>query len=193
MNFKIYAANFNDTLQHVNPQEIANCVSLLKEAYYNNKHVFIFGNGGSGANASHICEDLSKGILHDFKNQKRLKVMSLTDNTPAILAWANDNGYENIFVEQMKNFAEHGDVAIGLSGSGNSQNVIKAIEYANEIGMQTIGCTGYDGGRLKQIARYGLHAPSFNMGTVEAIHLVIFHHIIETLYSQFKSLLDITQ
>jgi len=148
----------------------------------------MFGNGGSGANASHVCEDLNKGTIHDFENQKRLKVMSLTDNTPAILAWANDNGYESIFVEQMKNFAQPGDLAIGLSGSGNSANVIKAIEYANTVEMQTIGCTGYDGGALKQIARYSLHVPSFNMGITEAIHLIIFHHIIETLYSEFKSL-----
>jgi len=185
MNLKTYTRDFNDVLQCVNPQEVDACISLLKEAYDNNRQVFIFGNGGSGANASHICEDLAKDTLQNFDTQKRLRVMSLTDNTSAILAWANDNGYESIFAEQMKNFAQAGDIAIAISGSGNSPNVLCAVEYANNHGLATVGCTGYDGGKLQDLAQHNIHIPSHNMGMVESVHLIIFHYIIKTLKGRF--------
>jgi D-sedoheptulose 7-phosphate isomerase len=129
-----------------------------------------------------LCEDLGKGTLHDFEGQKRLKVMSLTDNAPYILAWANDEGYERIFVEQLKNFAEPGALLIAISGSGNSANVLRAVEYANANGMTTFGVTGYDGGQLKHISQKCLHVPSYNMGAVEAVHGIVFHYLVEALY-----------
>jgi D-sedoheptulose 7-phosphate isomerase len=163
-------------------------VDLVEEAYVKEKTVFIIGNGGSGANASHLCEDLGKGTLHDFEKQRRLKVMSLTDNTPYILAWGNDTAYDRIFVEQLKNFVEKGAVLIAISGSGNSPNVISAIEYANTHGMKTLGVTGYDGGKLKKMAHHNVHVPSWNMGMVESVHSALFHYLLDSLYHKFKAL-----
>jgi D-sedoheptulose 7-phosphate isomerase len=163
-------------------------VDLVTEAYILEKTVFIIGNGGSGANASHLCEDLGKGTLHDFEKQRRLKVMSLTDNTPYILAWGNDTAYDRIFVEQLKNFVEKDSLLIAISGSGNSPNVINCIEYANSHGMKTLGVTGYDGGKLKKIAHHNLHVPSWNMGMVESVHSTLFHYLLDICFHKFKAL-----
>jgi D-sedoheptulose 7-phosphate isomerase len=112
--------------------------------------------------------------------------MSLTDNAPYMLAWANDEGYERVFVEQLKNFAEPGALLVAISGSGNSPNVLRAVEYANQHGMRTFGVTGFDGGRLKRTAQQSLHVPSTNMGAVEAVHDVVFHYLVEALYREFR-------
>jgi D-sedoheptulose 7-phosphate isomerase len=183
-----YLEDFSALLKKVDPKEVQTLVDLLTEAYVQGRFVFIIGNGGSGANASHLCEDLGKGTLHNFETQKRLKVMSLTDNTPYILAWGNDTSYDRVFVEQLKNFAEPGALLISISGSGNSPNVLKAVEYANAKGLKTIGITGYDGGKLRKMCQYGVHVPSYNMGVVESVHMVIFHYLLDTLYEKFKTL-----
>jgi D-sedoheptulose 7-phosphate isomerase len=141
----------------------------------------MFGNGGSGATASHFCEDLAKGTLNGKKDIKRFKVISLTDNVPFILALANDEGYETIFEQQLRNLAEPDDIAIGISGSGNSPNVINAIEYANRNGLITVGMTGFDGGKLKKIARYLVHIPIDDMGITECVHSIITHYITDCL------------
>ena len=183
-----YLGDFQKLLAQVDRKQVQTMVDLVTEAYVKEKTVFIIGNGGSGANASHLCEDLGKGTLHDFEKQRRLKVMSLTDNTPYILAWGNDTAYDRIFVEQLKNFVEKGAVLIAISGSGNSPNVISAIEYANSHGMKTLGVTGYDGGKLKKIAHHNVHVPSWNMGMVESVHSTLFHYLLDTLYHRFKAL-----
>jgi D-sedoheptulose 7-phosphate isomerase len=183
-----YLGDFVKLLAQVDRKQIQAMVDLVTEAYVNEKTVFIIGNGGSGANASHLCEDLGKGTLHDFDKQRRLKVMSLTDNTPYILAWGNDTAYDRIFTEQLKNFVEKGAVLIAISGSGNSPNVISCIEYANAHGMKTLGVTGYDGGKLKKIAHHNVHVPSFNMGMVESVHSTLFHYLLDVCYHKFKAL-----
>ncbi len=182
-----YLDDFSALLKKVDPKEVQSLVDALAEAYRNDRFVFIVGNGGSGANASHFCEDLGKGTLHDFEKQKRLKVMSLTDNTPYILAWANDTGYDRVFVEQLKNFAQPGALLVSISGSGNSPNVLKAVEWANANGLKTFGITGYDGGKLRKACHQNLHVPSHNMGVVESVHIVVFHYVLDTLYEKFKS------
>ncbi|MDZ7344503.1 MAG: SIS domain-containing protein [candidate division KSB1 bacterium] len=161
--------------------EVDVLIEYLEEAYYRGKHIFIFGNGGSGATASHFCEDLGKGTLRSKNDSRRFKVMSLTDNMPYILAWANDEGYETIFEQQLRNFAQPGQIAIGISGSGNSPNVLRAIEYANSAGLRTIGMTGFDGGRLREIAQHCVHVPIFEMGIVESIHMIIVHYVVNSL------------
>jgi len=171
--------------QSVKPQEIQSLVDALSDAYEDEQFVFIVGNGGSGANASHLCEDLGKGTLSDFERQRRLKVLSLTDNTSYMTAWANDEGYERVFVEQLKNLAEPGALLIAISGSGNSANVVKAVEYANVHGMKTFALVGYDGGTLKTIAHGCVHVRSDNMGAVEAVHGVVLHYLVETLYNKW--------
>ncbi|MEW6236936.1 MAG: SIS domain-containing protein [Candidatus Omnitrophota bacterium] len=186
MTLDAYLDEFAQLMRKVDPAEAQALVDAIEEAYKNDAFVFIIGNGGSGANASHFCEDLGKGTLSDFENQKRLKVMSLTDNTPYILAWANDTSYENVFVEQLKNFGHPGALLIAISGSGNSPNVIKAVEYANAHGMKTFGMSGYDGGKLRKIAQQDLHVPSYNMGALEAVHGVYMHYVLDVLRERFK-------
>lgn len=173
-------------LQRVDPAEVEALADEIYHCYETGRCVFICGNGGSGANASHFCEDLGKSTLkrEDFDNdaRKRLKVLSLTDNTPYILAWANDEGYDRIFVEQLKNLASPGDLLIAISGSGNSANVLRAVEWANTHGLRTFGVTGYDGGKLKQLAHRSLHVRLDDMGMVESIHLVVFHWVLGDVY-----------
>lgn len=182
-----YLKEFTPLLQ-VDPKAVGTLVDALIDAYKNDKWVFIIGNGGSGANASHLAEDLGKGTLTDFSNQKRLKVLSLTDNTPWILALGNDLGYETIFVEQLKHYAQPGHLLISISGSGNSPNVLKAVEWATAHGLKTFAFTGYDGGKLKKMSQCSIHVDSWNMGMLESVHLVIFHYLLDTLRDAFKKL-----
>jgi len=165
----------------IDPEENETLVRVLEDAFHKGKKIFIFGNGGSGATASHFCQDLAKGTINGVDDQKRFRTISLTDNVPCLLAWANDEGYETVFEQQLRNLAEEGDVAIGISGSGNSLNVLKAIEYANSIGMVTVGMTGFDGGKLKKLAQYNIHVPVNDMGITEAIHGIITHWVVAYL------------
>ncbi|MFQ5734141.1 MAG: SIS domain-containing protein [Planctomycetaceae bacterium] len=162
----------------------------IHRAYCDGRFVFICGNGGSGSNSSHLCEDLGKSSLkrEDFLDDsvKRLKVLSLTDNTPYILAWGNDEGFDRIFVEQLKNFASPGDVLIAISGSGNSPNVLNAVDWANRKGLSTWGVTGYDGGKLREIAKDNLHVPLDDMGMVESIHLLVFHWVLDDVHARIN-------
>lgn len=159
-------------------------------AYQNGKFVFIIGNGGSGSNSSHFCEDLGKSTLDrkDFTNDavKRLKVLSLTDNTPYILAWGNDEGFDRVFVEQLKNFASPGDVLVAISGSGNSPNILNAVEWANRHDLTTWGITGYSGGKLQSLAKKNLHVPLDDMGIVECVHLTVFHWILNDIHGRIN-------
>jgi D-sedoheptulose 7-phosphate isomerase len=180
-----YLSRVCDEIGRLDVDQIERVSDLIEAAYDDGRFVFICGNGGSGANASHFCEDLAKCTLHDFEGQKRLKVLSLTDNTPGIMAWANDEGYDRIFVEQLKNLASPGDLLLAISGSGNSPNILKAVSWANDHELTTIGITGFSGGKLKSLGRYNLHVPIDDMGVVESLHLVAFHWIIDDLYRRF--------
>ena len=182
-----YLSRVCQEIQRLDRAEVENVSDLIEQAYDDGRFVFIIGNGGSGANASHLCEDLAKCTLRDFENQKRLKVLSLTDNTPGIMAWANDEGYDRIFVEQLKNLASPGDLLLAISGSGNSPNILKAVDWANPHGLTTVGITGFSGGKLKAMAHHDLHVPVDDMGIVESIHLVVFHWIIDDLYRRFSA------
>ena len=188
MSWQAYQARIAKMLDQVDPVQVQALVDAIADAYEHDRLVFIAGNGGSGANASHLCEDLGKGTLSDFERQKRLKVISLTDNTPYILAWANDEGYDRIFVEQLKNLAQEDALLIAISGSGNSANILRAVEYANANGMQTFAVCGYDGGKLKQIAHRSFHVQSRDMGAVEAVHAVVFHYLVDALRERFRAI-----
>jgi D-sedoheptulose 7-phosphate isomerase len=170
----------------VNPAEVEALVEAIAAAHRDGRFVFIVGNGGSGANASHLCEDLGKGTLTDFDGQRRLKVLSLTDNTSYILAWGNDTSFDRVFVEQLRNLGGAGDLLIAISGSGNSPNVLRTVEFANAAGMHTFSVTGYDGGALKKMAHAGLHVPSMNMGIVEAVHGIYFHYLVDALRERLR-------
>ncbi len=182
-----YLSRVCQEIQRLDRSEIENLSDLIEHAYDGGHFVFIVGNGGSGANASHFSEDLAKCTLRDFESQKRLRVLSLTDNTPGITAWANDEGYDRVFVEQLKNLASPGDLLLAISGSGNSPNIVKAVDWANAHGLTTIGITGFSGGKLKAMAHHGLHVPVDDMGIAESLHQVVFHWIIDDLYRRFSA------
>jgi D-sedoheptulose 7-phosphate isomerase len=145
----------------------------LVTAYHHDKHIFIMGNGGSGSTASHWACDINKGCC--LNQGKRFKMIKLSDNIPTRLAYGNDLSYEDIFLEQMINFFVPGDVVIGVSGSGNSQNVIKAIEYANAHGGITVGLCGYSGGKLLGLVQIPVHIAVPDMQKVEDLHLIVGH------------------
>ena len=158
--------------------------NILLKARDEKRTIFIMGNGGSAATASHFVSDLSKGtIVNGFP---RFKAIALTDNIPNLLAWANDESYDDIFMEQLKNFMEPKDVVIGISGSGNSLNIIKAIEYANKNGGITIGMSGFDGGKLLKCAQENIHVPSSYIQRVEDIHLLIEHLLTSLIREEQK-------
>jgi D-sedoheptulose 7-phosphate isomerase len=177
-------------LLRIDPAEVKNLAEAVYHCYEQGQTVFLCGNGGSGSNASHFCEDLGKGTLRreDFDNdaKKRLRVLSLTDSTPYILAWGNDEGFDRVFVEQLKNLARPGDLLIAISGSGNSPNVLRAVEWANGNGLVTFGCTGFSGGKLRNMAQQGLHVPLDDMGIVESIHLTAFHWVVDHLHARIS-------
>jgi D-sedoheptulose 7-phosphate isomerase len=177
-------------LGRIDPAQVQKLADLVHERYLAGRFVFIIGNGGSGSNASHLCEDLGKGTikreLFNDDRVKRLKVLSLTDNTPYILAWGNDEGFDRVFLEQLKNLASPGDLLIAISGSGNSPNILKAVEWANTHGLTTYGCTGFGGGKLKTLGHHNFHVPLDDMGIVESIHLTAFHWVIDDLYRRIS-------
>lgn len=159
-------------------EQVQRLIDLLFEARASGRRIFIIGNGGSAATASHFCEDLGKCPLISLDDPLRFKVISLTDNLPYVTAWANDHGYETVFEQQLRNIAEPGDLVIGISASGNSPNVLRAIAYANEHGMTTIGLTGFDGGKLRAMAHHQVHVPIHDYGMAENLHMIIFHLVI---------------
>ena len=177
-------------LLRINPAEVKALADAIYACYQERRMVFVCGNGGSGSNASHFCEDMGKCTLrredYDNDKKKRLRVLSLTDNTPYILAWANDEGFERVFAEQLKNLASPGDLLIAISGSGNSPNVLRAVDWAKRNGLKTFGCTGFSGGKLRTLAHRGLHVPLDDMGIVESIHLTAFHWIVDDLHRRIS-------
>lgn len=147
--------------------------TVFLEARESNRKIFFCGNGGSASTASHFTSDLAKGTI--VEGTPRFKVLSLADNIPQMLAWGNDACYEDIFVEQLKNLFEPGDVVVGISGSGNSGNVLRAIEYARENDGITVGITGFDGGKIKNMVDLCLIVPVHNMQKTEDIHMLVDH------------------
>lgn len=166
-------ANTLKAMERDLPLKAQEIVSALVKARDAGRRIYICGNGGSASTASHMASDLNKGA--NRKDAPRFKAIALTDNIPAMLAWANDASYDDIFVEQLRNHLEKGDIVIGISGSGNSPNVLKAMHYANDNGATTIGLTGFDGGKLAQMAKICYTVPSNCMQQIEDIHLLMEH------------------
>jgi len=173
---KDYLRELMATLNKMQPdleQKMDELATILFIARGEGRTIFLCGNGGSASTASHFASDLSKGTI--VGSNPRFKVVALTDNIPTMLAWGNDSSYDDIFVEPLKNLMGPGDVVIGISGSGNSPNIIKALDYANHHQGITIGLSGYDGGKLLMTAQHNIHVPSFYMQRVEDIHLILEH------------------
>ena len=183
---KAYLDRVCEEIRRIDISQLESLAELIEQAYNADRFVFIIGNGGSAANASHLCEDLNKCTLHDFEEQKRLKVLSLTDNIAGIMAWANDEGYDRVFLEQLKTYASPGDLLLAISGSGNSPNIIRAVEWANSHELTTVGMTGYSGGKLREIAHHSLHCPVDDMATAESLHMVVVHWLIGDVYRRIS-------
>jgi D-sedoheptulose 7-phosphate isomerase len=149
--------------------------------------LFLFGNRGSAANASHFAQDLNKGTLLDLRQTNRFRAIALTDNVSFLTALANDDGYEGVFVEQLLTLGCPSDVATAISGFGNSPNVLNAIDYVNANRMGTIGVTGGNGGRRRQVAQFSVVVPDDDIGLVEAVHSVLFHAAVSQLRSRLRS------
>lgn len=153
--------------------------------YEAGKTIYIFGNGGSAASATHAAGDFVKGA--SFGLEKRFRVISLVDNLPALMAIANDVSYDDIFVEQLKNFIQPGDLVIGISGSGNSANVVKAMEFAKSKGVQTVAFCGFKGGKIKAIADISVHSVALDMEVAEDIHMMVFNVIKKEVMRRLHS------
>jgi D-sedoheptulose 7-phosphate isomerase len=190
LNLPSYLDRLNREVLRLNQADIQKWADLIYEAWQNGRFVFIFGNGGSGTTASHMAEDLGKSLLRpdELKDEakKRLKVLSLTDNAGWLLAVGNDCGYDQIFVQQLMNYGSAGDLVLAISGSGNSPNVLNAVDWANRHGLVTFGLTGYGGGKLKKMQQQGLHVDLDDMGMVESIHLCVFHWVLNDVYARIN-------
>lgn len=170
-------------LDSLSIEEINDVMNVLEQTRLAGKRIFICGNGGSASTASHLECDFNKGISYD--QELKYDIECLSDNVPMMMAIANDIGYDDIFVVPLKNKLKRGDVVIGISGSGNSENVIRAFQYANATGAETIAFTGYSGGKLKKLAKYNIHIVIDNMQITEDIHLVL-NHMMMYILSEMK-------
>ena len=174
-----YFKKLKKTIDLIDLSDLNTLMNILEKAREEGSQIFIMGNGGSSATASHYVCDFNKGI--SMEQEKKFKLICLNDNIPSLMAYANDLSFEDIFVRQLKNYFQAGDIVIGVSGSGNSKNVLNAIQYANEHGGVTVGLTGYDGGKLKKMCRYGVHVPVDDMQITEDLHMVLDHCMMKIL------------
>jgi len=176
-NSRGYFEHFSGVMAALPHAQVEQAAEVLYRAYEHGRKVFIFGNGGSAALASHFACDLGKGATVSAQSNKRFKVMSLTDNVPLLTAWANDTSYDQVFAEQLQNFVQPEDVAFAISGSGNSPNVLLGLQVARELGAFTIGLGGFQGGKMKSLCNLYIIIPSNNMQIIEDLHVGVSHAI----------------
>ena len=185
-----YLQRLKDEIDRLDQSAIERWSNLIYQAWENEKFVFVFGNGGSGTNATHFSEDLGKSSLRPDdlmdESKKRLKIMSLTDNLGWIMAVGNDVGYDQIFQQQLMNYGTEGDLVIAISGSGNSPNIVNAVEWSKRHGLTVFGLSGYGGGKLKELQHDGLHVALDDMGMVESIHLCAFHWVLNDVFARIN-------
>ena len=186
----MYFSEVEQMLRAISLADLGQVLAILEDAYQQGHRIFIIGNGGSAATASHFALDLAKNTI--MPGAPRLKAISLTDHVPLITAWSNDTHYEHIFAEQLANLIEPGDVVIGISTSGNSPNVLNAMQLARQQGAATIGLLGATGGKLKSVVDASVLAPGQNIEQEEDAHMILAHiitrHMRETVRSYALSL-----
>ncbi len=170
-----YKTQLLNAIETIDLDKVQQAIELFREARDSGHQIFVCGNGGSAATVSHFVCDMVKGA--SYNRPTRFRIMALTDSLPTITAYCNDVSYDAVFVEQLKNFARPDDLFMGISGSGNSLNVLRAIEYANSIGCRTIALTGRDGGQLGPKAQLQIRVAEAHMGRIEDGHMLICHMI----------------
>jgi D-sedoheptulose 7-phosphate isomerase len=183
-----YCRGLEACRQEVPLEDLERVLQAILKAYETDRTVFVLGNGGSASTASHLACDMGKGTA--VPGQRRLRVVSLADNQALLTAWANDTCYEMVFKEQLENLLQPGDVVIAISASGNSPNVLRAVEYAKEQGAVTIGLIGFGGGKLKRLVDLDITVSSRNYGQVEDYHLTLNHIISQYLRQRFGTTND---
>ncbi|MEY4460354.1 MAG: hypothetical protein RL429_343 [Bacteroidota bacterium] len=164
-----------ETIEALDMTAVERLVEVFLDAHQRGAQIFTMGNGGSGASASHAAGDFLKGASYGL--DKRFKMICLNDNVPSMMAVANDIGWDDIFVEPLKNYLQPGDVVIGISGSGNSRNVLKAAEYAKSKGATLVGMTGFKGGKLRELADLSIHSVAMDMEVAEDVHMAVFNMV----------------
>ena len=167
-------------IDSLNREELNDAMNALLAAYERGATVYVFGNGGSSATASHMVCDFNKGTCYDL--EKKFKFVCLNDNLPILMAIANDDSFENVFVYQLKDRLKKDDLILAISGSGNSHNVVKAVEYAKSIGTEVIAMTGYSGGKIRKMADHFLHVPVDDMQITEDLHMSFDHMIMQIFW-----------
>src|SRR6202165_4718040 len=172
-------------MQAISLSDLQAVLSILEEAYHNGHRIFVVGNGGSAATASHFALDLAKNTI--MPGAPRLKAISLTDHVPLITAWSNDTAYEHIFAEQLANMIEPGDVVIGISTSGNSPNVINALRLAKGMRGYTVGLLGAKGGKIREMVDAYVLAPGQNIEQEEDAHMILAHVITRHMREVVRS------
>ena len=184
-----YFKELKKTIDKISVEDIKKVTDLLYDAYKKNKQIFIIGNGGSASTASHFACDLGKGTLQRVydEKEKRFRAISMADNVALLTALSNDLSYNDVFSQQLKNLTNYGDILIAISGSGNSQNILNAVDTASKSGAITIGFLGFDGGKLKDKVDYYIHVPSDHYGRIEDLHLVLAHLISSYLTEMKKN------
>jgi D-sedoheptulose 7-phosphate isomerase len=182
-----YFGHYDRVLARLPHSKVEQVADKLHHAYETGRKVFIFGNGGSAALASHFACDLGKGATMPGNSHKRFKVLSLTDNMPLLTAWANDTSYEQVFAEQLRNFVQPGDIAFAISGSGNSPNVLLGLQVAREAGAFNIGLAGYQGGKMRRLCDLCIIIPSDNMQIVEDLHVSVSHALFTVVRHRIKN------
>jgi len=172
---QLYKAALLRSIETLDLAKVQQAIGILSQARDDERQIFVCGNGGSASTASHFVCDMLKGA--SFGRDRRFRIMALTDSLPTLTAYSNDVAYDCVFVEQLKNFARPGDVVMAFSGSGNSPNVVRAVEFANSIGCQTIAFTGRDGGKLGALAQLDIRVADPHMGHIEDGHMAAMHMI----------------
>jgi len=172
---EIYKTELLAAIDRIDTGLVQRAIEWFREARDASKHIFVCGNGGSASTASHFACDIVKGA--SYNRDSRFRIMALTDSMATITAYSNDVSYDCVFAEQLKNFAQAGDLVMCISGSGNSPNVLRAMEYANSIGCKTIALTGRDGGKLGPLAQLGIQVEVPHMGRIEDAHMIVCHMI----------------
>jgi len=180
--FEEYIKKEIEIIQQLDVVAIEKVANLMLDTYHQGKQVFICGNGGSAASASHITGDFIKGASYGL--EKRWRFICLNDNITTMMAISNDISYEDIFVEPLKNFSNPGDLFIGISGSGNSTNVVKAMEYAKATGLATVALCGFRGGKIREIADVNIYTPIMDMQITEDLHMMALHMIFQYIVKQ---------
>ena len=185
---KDYIHGLKAVLDRLPLKPVEEIIQAIEQAQKERRQVFVIGNGGSAATASHMMNDLCKGTLGHKGDAPwpRLRVIALTDNVSLMTAWANDTDYDRVFSEPLKNLAQRGDLLIAISASGNSPNIIAAVEAAKHLGVKVIGLAGFGGGKLSKLADVSFVVASDEYGPVEDAHMILEHIITGYLYEKLK-------